>query len=141
LSAEEPEPGDMTGYRRARGLIRAAQCFLSSRIALSLEIAHAMGQMWNRLSPRVATVDNEDYLPSLSTFAAGIRYRGAMLAHPWTIRLDGFNLADPRGIHLSSLGSMKVPQHSGHDRYCAAYLFAFIRLLFLRHLNGIGQVR
>jgi iron complex outermembrane receptor protein len=63
----------------------------------------AASLQWNRLSPRVATTDNSIYLPALATLGAGIRYRWTRLARPWTARLDGFNLTNARGLHVSSL--------------------------------------
>jgi iron complex outermembrane receptor protein len=63
----------------------------------------AASLQWNRLSPRVATTDNSTYLPELATLAAGVRYHWTLRAHPWTVRLDGFNLTDARGLHVSSL--------------------------------------
>ncbi len=63
----------------------------------------AASLQWNRLSSRVATVDNGFYLPVLSTLGAGIRYRWTLRSRPWTLRLDGFNLTDSRGLHVSDL--------------------------------------
>ena len=47
-----------------------------------------------------------DYLPALTTIAAGVRYHWTLRARPWTLRLDGFNLTDAHGLHLSSLESV-----------------------------------
>jgi iron complex outermembrane receptor protein len=58
---------------------------------------------WNRLSARVATTDNATNLPSLATLGAGIRYHWMQLTHPWTVRLEGSNLTDSRGLHVSDL--------------------------------------
>jgi iron complex outermembrane receptor protein len=63
----------------------------------------AASVQWNRLSPRVATTDNGTYLPALATLEAGVRYHGTLRSHPWTVRLDGFNLTDARGLHVSNL--------------------------------------
>jgi iron complex outermembrane recepter protein len=63
----------------------------------------AASLQWNRLSSRVATTDNSIYLPALATLAAGIRYHWTLRSRPWTVRLDGFNLTDARGLHVSSL--------------------------------------
>jgi len=63
----------------------------------------AASLQWNRLSPRVATTDNSTYLPELATLEAGVRYHSTLWSHPWTVRLDGFNLTDARGLHVSSL--------------------------------------
>jgi iron complex outermembrane receptor protein len=63
----------------------------------------ATSVQWNRLSSRVATTDNSIYLPALSTLAAGVRYRWTLRSRPWTLRLDGFNLTDSRGLHVSNL--------------------------------------
>lgn len=57
----------------------------------------------NRFSSRVATADNSIYLPAFSTLAAGVRYHWTLRSRPWTVRLDGFNLTDARGLHVSSL--------------------------------------
>ncbi|HET9330592.1 MAG TPA: TonB-dependent receptor, partial [Steroidobacteraceae bacterium] len=57
----------------------------------------------NRLSRRVATADDAFYLPTFTTLGAGIRYQWQWSAHPWTVRLDGFNLTDAQGLNLSSL--------------------------------------
>jgi len=71
----------------------------------------AASLQWNRLSPRVATTDNSNYLPALATLAAGVRYRRTLRSHPWTVRLDGFNLTDARGLHVSSL-DVVLPEQS-----------------------------
>src|ERR1700730_8223298 len=63
----------------------------------------AASLQWNRLSPRVATTDNGSYLPALATLQAGVRYHWTLRAHAWTARLEGFNLTDARGLHVSSL--------------------------------------
>ena len=57
----------------------------------------------NRLSARVATTDDAAYLPAFTTLGAGVRYRWLWSTHPWTVRLDGFNLTDAQGLNLSSL--------------------------------------
>jgi iron complex outermembrane receptor protein len=63
----------------------------------------AASLQWNRLSSRVATTDNSAYLPVLATLGAGVRYHWTLRSRPWTLRLDGFNLTDARGLHVSSL--------------------------------------
>ncbi len=63
----------------------------------------AASMQWNRLSSRVATTDNGTYLPPLTTLGAGVRYHWKWLARPWSVRLDGFNLTNAQGIHVSSL--------------------------------------
>jgi iron complex outermembrane receptor protein len=63
----------------------------------------AASMQWNRLSTRVATTNDATYLPSLATLGAGVRYHWMHLTHPWTVRLDGANLTDSRGLHLSSV--------------------------------------
>jgi len=71
----------------------------------------AASLQWNRLSPRVATTDNGIYLPALATLEAGVRYHWTLQSHPWTVRLDGFNLTDARGLHVSSL-EVVLPEQS-----------------------------
>ena len=78
---------------------------------LRIEGLWAASPQWNRLSPRVATTDNGTYLPALATLAAGVRYRRTLRSHPWTARLDGFNLTDARGLHVSSL-DLVLPEQS-----------------------------
>ena len=63
----------------------------------------------NRLASRVATTDNSTYLPALATVAAGLRYHWTLRSRPWSLRLDGFNLTDARGLHLSNLDAV-VPE-------------------------------
>jgi iron complex outermembrane recepter protein len=63
----------------------------------------AASLQWNRLSSRVATTDNSIYLPALATLSAGVRYHWTLRSRPWTVRLDGFNLTDARGLHVSAL--------------------------------------
>jgi iron complex outermembrane recepter protein len=70
----------------------------------------AASVQWNRLGPRVATADNTVYLPALATLAAGVRYQGSFRSHPWTVRLDAFNLTDARGLHLSALDAVLSEQ-------------------------------
>jgi iron complex outermembrane recepter protein len=71
----------------------------------------AASLQWNRLSSRVATTNNDNYLPPLATLAAGVRYHWTWLARPWTVRLDGFNLTDARGLHVSNL-ELVLPEQS-----------------------------
>jgi iron complex outermembrane receptor protein len=71
----------------------------------------AASLQWTRLSPRVDTTDNSSYLPSLATLGAGLRCRWTMLERPWTARLDGYNLTNARGIHVSSL-EVVLPEQS-----------------------------
>ena len=70
----------------------------------------AASLQWNRLSRRVATTDNGTYLPALATLGAGVRYHWTLRSHPWTVRLDGFNLTDARGLHVSSLDAVLPEQ-------------------------------
>ncbi len=70
----------------------------------------AASLQWNRLSSRVATTDNSIYLPALATLTAGIRYHWTLRSRPWTVRLDGFNLLDARGLHVSSLDEVLPEQ-------------------------------
>jgi iron complex outermembrane receptor protein len=62
----------------------------------------AASLQWNRLSPRVATSDDATDLPVLATLAAGVRYHRTVGSYAWTVRLDGFNLTDTRGLHVSN---------------------------------------
>jgi iron complex outermembrane recepter protein len=71
----------------------------------------AASLQWSRLSPRVSTTDNANYLPALATLEAGVRYHWTLQSHPWTVRLDGFNLTDARGLHVSSL-DVVLPEQS-----------------------------
>jgi iron complex outermembrane recepter protein len=57
----------------------------------------------NRLSSRVATTDNGINLPPLATVAAGLRYHWTLHSRPWSLRLDGYNLTDARGLHVTNL--------------------------------------
>jgi iron complex outermembrane receptor protein len=70
----------------------------------------AASLQWNRLSSRVATTDDSIYLPALSTLAAGIRYHWTLRSRPWTLRLDGLNLTDARGLHVSNLDAVLPEQ-------------------------------
>jgi iron complex outermembrane receptor protein len=63
----------------------------------------AASLQWNRLSTRVATADDATYLPPLATLGAGIRYHWMQLTHPWTVRVDGYNLTDSQGLHISAV--------------------------------------
>jgi iron complex outermembrane receptor protein len=58
----------------------------------------------NRLSSRYETSDDRNRLPPLTTVAAGLRYKWAQGNRSWTLRADGFNLANARNLHVSSLG-------------------------------------
>ena len=64
---------------------------------------------WNRLASRVATTDNTDYLPALSTLSAGVRYHWVMRGSPWNLRFDAFNLTDAQGLHVTTL-EVLVPE-------------------------------
>jgi hypothetical protein len=66
---------------------------------------------WNRLSPRVDTTDNNDFLPPLATLGAGLRFHWSMQERPWTVRLDGYNLTNAQGLHVSSL-NVVLPEQS-----------------------------
>jgi len=70
----------------------------------------AASLQWNRLSSRVATTDDGIYLPALATLAAGLRYHWTLRSRPWTLRLDGFNLTDARGLHVSNLDAVLPEQ-------------------------------
>lgn len=70
----------------------------------------AASLQWNRLASRVATTDNSIYLPVLATLDAGVRYHWTLRSRPWTARLDGFNLTDARGLHVSSLDTVLPEQ-------------------------------
>jgi hypothetical protein len=59
----------------------------------------------------VATTNNAIYLPALATLGAGVRYHLTLLAHPWTARLDGFNLTNASGLHVSNL-YLLLPEQS-----------------------------
>jgi iron complex outermembrane receptor protein len=63
----------------------------------------AASLQWNRLSSRAATTDDRLLLAPLETYAAGVRYQWRLLGRPATVRLDGFNLADARGLHVSNV--------------------------------------
>jgi hypothetical protein len=71
----------------------------------------AASLQWNRLSSRVETTDNASYLPALATLATGVRYHRTLRSRPWTVRLDGFNLTNARGLHVSSL-DVVLPEQS-----------------------------
>jgi iron complex outermembrane recepter protein len=71
----------------------------------------AASLQWNRLSSRVETTDNASYLPALATLATGVRYHWTLRSRPWTVRLDGFNLTNARGLHVSSL-DVVLPEQS-----------------------------
>lgn len=64
----------------------------------------------NRLSSRVATSDNVVYLPALTTVEAGIRLRWTLRGSPWTLRLDGFNLTNAQGLHVTDLEAVLPEQ-------------------------------
>jgi len=59
---------------------------------------------WKRLSSRVQTADDRFRLPALSTLAAGIRFESTLRGHPWSVRLDGTNLTQAQGLHISAVG-------------------------------------
>jgi iron complex outermembrane receptor protein len=64
----------------------------------------AASLQWNRLSARVATLDDHYWLPPLATLGAGVRYESKIGQHPWSLRLDGLNLTNTVGLHLSNVG-------------------------------------
>lgn len=70
----------------------------------------AASVQWNRLSSRVATTNNSIYLPALATLSAGVRYHWTLRSRPWTVRVDGFNLTDAHGLHVSSLDEVLPEQ-------------------------------
>jgi iron complex outermembrane receptor protein len=59
-----------------------------------------------RLSSRVATLDDHDTLPPLTTASAGLRYESRIRNHPFSVRFDAMNLTDARGLHLTSVGQV-----------------------------------
>jgi iron complex outermembrane receptor protein len=63
----------------------------------------AASVQWNRLSSRYSTIDNLQRLPPLVTVAAGVRYQWKLRDNSWTLRFDGFNLANTQGLHVSAL--------------------------------------
>ncbi len=50
-------------------------------------------------------------LPALSTLAAGVRFESTHRGHPWSIRLDGTNLPQAQGLHISPVG-LVLPEQS-----------------------------
>lgn len=71
----------------------------------------AASLQWNRLSSRYATSDDRRTLPALATTGAGVRYQWKAGENSWTIRLDGFNLTNAQGLHVSNLG-LVLPEQS-----------------------------
>jgi iron complex outermembrane receptor protein len=63
----------------------------------------AASLQWKRLSSRVATSDDRYWLPPLSTLAAGVRYASELKGHAVSVRLDGTNLTNARGLHLNEV--------------------------------------
>jgi iron complex outermembrane receptor protein len=60
----------------------------------------------NHQSARTATLDNRYTLPSLTTLNAGLRLETSVHGRPLTVRLDGGNLTNRRGLHLSPVGQV-----------------------------------
>jgi len=63
----------------------------------------AASLQWNRLSSRVETSDDRQWLPALATVGAGLRYQWKLGEKSWTLRFDGFNLTNAHGLHVSPL--------------------------------------
>ena len=63
----------------------------------------AASLQWNRLSSRVETSDDREWLPALATVGAGVRYQWKSGDKSWTLRFDGFNLTNAQGLHVSPL--------------------------------------
>jgi iron complex outermembrane receptor protein len=59
---------------------------------------------WNRLSSRVATFDGHGYLPPVATLGAGLRYQRKSGDRAWSVRLDGYNVANAQALYLASSG-------------------------------------
>ncbi|MGH8133598.1 MAG: hypothetical protein ACRETG_00880 [Steroidobacteraceae bacterium] len=51
----------------------------------------------------MATSNDRQQLPPLATVDAGLRYQWRRRDNSWTLRLDGFNLTNARGLHVSAL--------------------------------------
>ncbi len=64
----------------------------------------AASLQWRRLSSRVSDNSDRYFLPPLETLAAGIRYESKARGHPVSVRLDGFNVTNAEGLHLSQVG-------------------------------------
>jgi iron complex outermembrane recepter protein len=64
----------------------------------------AASLQWTWLSSRVATLDDHYRLAPLTTLGAGVRYASRLGKHPWSLRLDGLNLTNTVGLHLSNVG-------------------------------------
>ena len=64
----------------------------------------AVSLQLNWLSARVATLADDAWLPPLTTLGAGVRYESKLGKHPWSLRLDGLNLTNAAGLHLSNVG-------------------------------------
>ena len=96
-----PEPG-------ATGLVPIGPVPLVLNVNLDCAAASwhpwAASLQWKRLSSRVATNDDQYWLAPLSTLAAGVRYESKLDGHPLSVRLDGTNLTNARGLHLSTVG-------------------------------------
>jgi iron complex outermembrane receptor protein len=65
---------------------------------------------WRWLSSRSVTNDGSRHLAPLSTLNIGGRYYRRLVLHPWSVRLDIFNVANDLGIHVSSVGQLLPEQ-------------------------------
>jgi iron complex outermembrane recepter protein len=65
---------------------------------------------WKWLSARDVTSDGTSRLPPLSTLNIGGRYYHRSASHPWSVRLDAFNIGDRRGLHVSNVGQLLPEQ-------------------------------
>lgn len=64
---------------------------------------------WTRLSARVATTDDQYWLPPLAMLSLGLRYESKARSHPLTVRFDATNVTDARGLHLTQVGQV-IPE-------------------------------
>lgn len=62
----------------------------------------------SRISARAVTADDQHFLPALTTVGAGVRYETRWRGHALTVRLDGENLGDSQGLHVSGVGQLFV---------------------------------
>lgn len=68
---------------------------------------------WNRLSSRVETSNDRQWLPALATVGAGLRYQWKSGDKSWTLRFDAFNLTNAQGLHVSPL-YLVLPEQDRH---------------------------
>ena len=62
---------------------------------------------FNWWSARVDTADGSHRLPPFGKLGLALRYDATLQKHPWSMRIEGLNLTNASGLHVTPVGQLK----------------------------------